>query len=192
MLKRRGFREAYSMEGGIRAWKGLVAVGFPEVGAAYFYTSRTIADFISLSWFLEEGTRMFYLRLTDITDDARADELWKTLIDSEEKHKSSLRDLYGKVTGEKFEPEGDPERGEAIIMEGGVAVDGAVEWARNKDLKEILELSISLEAISYDRYLHLSTIVDVDETRGAFRVLAREEKKHLERLTALFDDTLGG
>jgi rubrerythrin len=190
MLERRGFRKAYTMEGGNKAWKGLVAVGFPEVGAAYFYTSGSIADFISLSWFLEEGTRIFYLQLTEMTDDPRADELLRTLIDSEEKHKSSLRDLYGKLTGEKFEAEGDPGRGEAILMEGGVAVDGAVEWARDMDLKEILEFSISLEAISYDRYLHMSTVVEDNETREVLRVLSREEKEHLERLVALFEDII--
>lgn len=192
MLNRGGFKKALSMEGGIRAWKGVVATGFPEVGAAYFYSSSTLADFVSLSWFLEEGTRTFYLRLTDITDDARAGELWKTLIDSEEKHKSSLRDLHGKLTGEEFEPEKGPEKGGAIIMEGGVAVDEAVQWAGDRELRDILDFSIALEAISYDRYLLLSRVAENNEAREVFRNLSREEKEHLERLTALFDETLGG
>jgi len=31
-----GFENVFSMEGGIRAWEGLVAEGSPEAGMAYF------------------------------------------------------------------------------------------------------------------------------------------------------------
>ena len=44
------------MEGGIRAWKGLVAEGIPEAGMAYFSPATRPEEMIALAWLLEDGS----------------------------------------------------------------------------------------------------------------------------------------
>ena len=40
-------------------------------------------------------------------------------------------------------------------MEGGVKVDAALLWARDKDVPAILEFAMSLETNSYDLYIKM-------------------------------------
>jgi hypothetical protein len=54
-----GFENVYSMEGGFRAWEGLIAEGAPEAGMAYFTAGGGPEEFIALAWVLEEGSRSF-------------------------------------------------------------------------------------------------------------------------------------
>ena len=49
------------MQGGINAWKGLVAEGAPESGMAYFSPATKPEELIALAWLLEDGSRNFYL-----------------------------------------------------------------------------------------------------------------------------------
>jgi rubrerythrin len=49
------------------------------------------------------------------------------------------------------------------------------------------ELSISLEAGSYDRYLTMQEKVTDDASLRIFRTLADEEKRHLAKLTTEFE-----
>lgn len=76
------------------------------------------------------------------------------------------------------------------IMEGGMRVDESVAWANGKEVREILELSISLETGSYDRYQTLQTRVNDRNYLAVFKSLAAEEKRHLELLTELFEKHL--
>jgi hypothetical protein len=59
VLAREGFQEAYSMEGGIHAWKGLRASGPPDAGMAYFDPAKKAEELIALAWMLEEGSCKF-------------------------------------------------------------------------------------------------------------------------------------
>jgi hypothetical protein len=48
------------MQGGINAWKGLVARGAPESGMAYFSPATKPEELIALAWLLGDGSRKFY------------------------------------------------------------------------------------------------------------------------------------
>jgi rubrerythrin len=65
-----------------------------------------------------------------------------------------------------------------------------VAWADDKGVREILELSISLETGSYDRYQTLQRRVNDETSLKIFRTLAAEEKRHLGLLTELFEKYL--
>ena len=77
------------------------------------------------------------------------------------------------------EPRGD-------VMEGGMLVSEALEWSKGKPLKDILELSMSLETNSYDLYLKMERKVEGRNAKQVFETLSEEEKNHLDRLISLF------
>jgi rubrerythrin len=186
-----GFKEVHSMEGGIRAWKGLVAEGIPEAGMAYFSPATRPEEMIALAWLLEDGSLKFYESLAEMMEDRETKGIFQNLKRSEENHKTTLWKMYEEISGKtpthefpdtviSKEPRGD-------VMEGGMLVSEALKWSEGKELKDILELSISLESNSYDLYLKMERKVEGRNAKQVFSTLSEEEKNHLEQLTSLFN-----
>jgi rubrerythrin len=73
------------------------------------------------------------------------------------------------------------------VMEGGMLVDEALQWAKGKRTTEILELSLSLETNAYDLYLKMERRTKDQRSAEVFNVLSREEKHHLERLSSMLE-----
>jgi rhodanese-related sulfurtransferase/rubrerythrin len=188
------FREVYSMEGGMKAWHGLVAQGVPDAGVAYFSPASTTGELIALAWLLEEGSRRFYHALSASLEDKEASAIFSALTVAEEHHKSALTGLYRTVSGKEpgldFPEAVLPGLPAGDIMEGGTSVSEALRWAEGKDAGEVLELSLSLETNAYDLYLRMQRTAKDEEALGVFRTLADEERAHLDRLTALFEKRL--
>ena len=70
-------------------------------------------------------------------------------------------------------------------------MDGeALQWAKGKKTTDVLELSISLETNAYDLYLHMERRMGEKRAAQVFRVLAGEEKQHLERLGLLLENKI--
>jgi rubrerythrin len=190
-LSSAGFKEVYSMQGGIRAWKGLVAEGAPESGVAYFSSATKAEELIALAWWLEDGSRQFYSDLAAVVGDQEAKNLFEDLTAAEENHQTSLLKLYQDLSGLTSEsgfPGSvmSPER-EGDVMEGGIRVSEAIEWAKGKSVAEILEFSLSSEANSYDLYVKMQRQTKDQRSAQVFHLLSGEEKQHLERLSALFE-----
>jgi rubrerythrin len=182
------------MQGGIRAWEGFVAEGIPEAGMAYFSPAARPEEMIALAWILEDGSCKFYESLTKMMEDQETKGLFQNLKRSEENHKTTLWKMYEEISGKPPSPEfpdsvisrepgGD-------VMEGGMLVSEALKWSEGKPLKDILELSISLESNSYDLYLKMERKVEGQNAKHVFKTLSEEEKKHLEQLTSLFNKRL--
>ena len=183
------------MEGGIHAWKGFVAKGIPEAGMAYFSAASKPEELMALAWLLEDGSRNFYGEMAKRLEDREAVDLFRGLMADEEKHKESLFGIYQESTGLKADP-GFPDsiisvEPEEAYMEGGMRVSEALEWVKEKDLKDILELSISLEVDSQDLYLKMERQVEDPNAQRVFKALSEAEKKHLERLNSVFEKGLG-
>ena len=190
ILERSGFSEVYSMEGGIRAWQGLVAEGFPESGINWFTAAHSIDELIALAWLLEEGTRAFYESIAGTCVDAEAAVLYQELAVAEDRHKDTLVRLKREISDKAMEADLSAalsRQPKEKIMEGGMRLDDALAWAERKGVREILELSISLETMSYDRYLTLQERITDERSLKIFGVLADEEKMHLKRLTGMFE-----
>jgi rhodanese-related sulfurtransferase/rubrerythrin len=188
------FREVYTLEGGIKAWHGLVAHGAPEAGMAYFSTATRAEELIALAWLLEEGSRKFYSSLSTTLTDEEAASMFRGLAVAEEHHKSSLFRLCqtcsGKESGPGFPDSVFPGGPVGDVMEGGTRVGEALQWAEGREVRDILELSLSLETNAYDLYLKMLRTVKDSNSIRVFRTLADEEKAHLGRLTGLFDKRL--
>jgi rubrerythrin len=190
-LTRAGFDEVHSMEGGIRAWKGLVATGVPEAGMAYFPPEAKPEELIGLAWLLEGGTKRFYSAVPGLTKEKEVGDFFRQLAADEEKHQTALLRLYQKVSGRAADA-GFPgsvisvDPGEEF-MEGGMKVKEALAWMEGKPLKEIVELALSLEVNASDLYIKMERRMEDPQAREAFQVLSNQEKKHLERLAEIFE-----
>jgi sulfur-carrier protein adenylyltransferase/sulfurtransferase len=179
------------MEGGINAWRGLVAEGVPEAGMAYFSPATKPEELIGLAWLLEDGSRRFYSELTVLLEDMESKDLLKELSIAEEHHQASLFKLYKEFSGVASDPgfPGSviPSKVGGDFMEGGMRLDEALEWAKKRKLTEILELSISLEANSFDLYVKMKRQMKDPRSAQVFDLLSSEEKHHLEQLSSLLE-----
>jgi rhodanese-related sulfurtransferase/rubrerythrin len=192
MLSGAGFENVHSMEGGIRAWKGFVAEGAPQSGMAFFAPATKPEELIALAWYLEDGSRRFYTGVIPFFKDKEAGDIYHQLAKAEEHHQSSLLNLYEEISGKGPDPEfpesvlsAGEEKGD--VMEGGMRVSEALEWAREKQPQDVLELSISLEINAYDLYLKMQSKARDKNSAMVFHVLSLEENQHATVLSALFE-----
>jgi sulfur-carrier protein adenylyltransferase/sulfurtransferase len=179
------------MQGGIHAWKGLIAEGAPESGIAYFSSASTAEELIALAWWLEKGSLQFYSELAPAMGDPEAKNLFMELSLAEEHHQASLLRLYLEISGlaseSGFPGSVMPPEKEGDVMEGGIRVIEALQWVKGKSLTEILEFSLSSETNSYDLYVKMGYQIKDQRSAQVFDQLSGEEKQHLERLGALFE-----
>lgn len=194
ILSEAGFKEVYSMKGGINAWEGQVAEGVPEAGMAYFSSAVHPEELLGLAWLLEDGSRKFYVEMASLQKDKEAVALFGELSKAEEKHQTLLTELYTELWGKPFDSEFPKtlirEEPAGERMEGGMLLREALQWAEKKAVKEILELSISLESNAYDLYLKMDRKMESENAKKMFKVLSTEEKHHLEQLASLLEKKL--
>ena len=195
MLQSSGLENVYTMEGGIRAWNGMVAHGPPEAGMAYFSPAANAEEIVGLAWSLEEGSKFFYQGIAEyFSNDKEAKELFGWLVSAEKNHEQHLVDIFEKLTGstpdfaklrDKF---GDSLRGS--VMEGGVVVQEALAWAKGKDVSESLEMAIAMEVSAFDLYIRMGRAIEDEQAQQIFKRLSVEEQAHLKKLAGLLDKRL--
>ena len=185
-----GFKEVYSMDGGINAWESVVAVGPPEAGMAYFADKNKPEEIISLAWLLEEGARRFYKDIAEMFDDKETIKLFNDLGADEVRHKQVLmklfRDLPESETSSEL-PWSFTSEALVDVMEGGMHIDEALKQAKGKNIVEILEYSIALETNAYDLYIKMERTMHEQVSKVVFKTLSNEEKNHLDRLISLLE-----
>ena len=190
-LLRAGFDKVYSMEGGIMAWKGFIAKGVPEPAMAYFEPATKPEEMLALAWYLENGSQRFYATLATQTKESDVADAYQELARAEGRHQASLLDLYRQVSGappdESFPGSIISSEQDDDMMEGGMRVSEALGWAKGKKPAEVFELAIALEANSLDLYLVMENRMRDQEAGRVFKVLAGEERAHIERLSALLE-----
>jgi len=175
------------MAGGIDAWNGLVAEGDYDSGLAYFSRASGAEELISLSWALEEGNRAFYEHIAGETGGGEDGALFRSLVLAEERHKETLRELFVLSSGRDADPAPPEGVEEGGILEGGISLGEALAWVRGKTLREVLELSIAMEANALDRYIKMGRMVEDERSRKVFLALAGEEQAHLTRMASFLD-----
>jgi len=180
------------MEGGMHAWQGLTAAGAPDAGMSFFTVGSRPEELIALAWTLEEGSRKFYASIAGTLADNEAAKLFTDLASAEGHHKSTLLGLYRDIA--KVEP--GPDFPASVIaadedrMEGGVKVSEALVWAKGRDDRGLLEMSMALETDSYDLYIKMGRRVKGENAKEVFGRLVVEEKAHLGRMAAQLDKQL--
>ncbi len=187
-----GFSKVYSMDGGITAWNGQVATGSYNEGLSMLEDRETAEELISLAMALEEGSRMFYVNVEELTLDTEAKNVLKTIAEAEEKHKTQILQAYKLITGENLTDDilnREPLRG---IMEGGVRIDEVVSFLKGPDktLLDILEVSMQLEINSLDLYIKILRNIEDAGAKKVFDILIEEEKNHLSKLGKLLGERI--
>ena len=146
---------------------------------------------MALAWYLENGSQRFYAKVADTLTEKDTKHLFKELVTEEENHQAALSKLYTETSGTTPDSEFPksimaPDNA-GDIMEGGIRVSAALKWTQGKGVQEILELSMSLESNSYDLYLMMTQKVESQAAKKVFQVFSKQEKDHLDRLTALLN-----
>lgn len=192
LLLSAGLKNVYSMEGGIRSWKGFVAHGLPEAGMAYFSPAANAEEMVGLAWSLEEGSKLFYQGVADhFSQDKETQEMFNWLVAAEKNHEKHLVETYESLAGST--PDFQKLRNKfsdslsGSVMEGGIAVREALDWIKGKDVSESLELAMSLEVNALDLYIKMSRAIEDDQAQQIFEKLSEEEQVHLEKLADLLD-----
>jgi rubrerythrin len=180
------------MEGGIRAWKGMVAHGLPEAGMAYFSPAANGEEIVGLAWALEEGSKMFYQGASKyFADDLEAQKMFEWLVSAEKSHEKHLLVTYETLTG--TQPDFTKLRAKfsdnlkGAVMEGGVPLKEGLEWIKDKGVSESLQLAMAMEVNAYDLYIKMSKAIDDKQAQEIFEKLSEEEQVHLEKLADLLD-----
>ncbi len=180
-----GFKNLYSLDGGILNWSYGIIGGIPEEVPG-LVTEAAVADIVILAIKLEKGSRDFYLAAMESASLPRTKEMYQMLADAEDEH---VRRLYGRAISllgegaltplEQFVRELRVER-----MEGGVEVSTAVAGVKKgvSDETEVLELAVEREYVAHDFYQRGSSLVEKEDVRGLLHELAWEERKHADVL----------
>ena len=190
MLAGRGFREVYSLKGGIKAWKGLVATG-PETQGLGLLTGREDREqALLVAHGLEQGLRRFYLALAPRAQDPAAERLCRQLAEIEQRHQDAIWKLHQAGPGAKLGQEEFARQATGAVMEGGETVEEAVagHLARGFTAAELLAEAMGIEAQALDLYLRLAQRLREARAQEAFRHIAREEQAHLEALGKLLEE----
>jgi rhodanese-related sulfurtransferase/rubrerythrin len=195
VLSRAGFKEVHMMRGGLNAWKGIAAQGFPEASMVLFPPEQPVEETIALAWLLEEGTRRFYDEIAHMLHDHKIGEVFRELTSAEMRHKALLSAMYKELPEKQSQADDlshliPSAEGLDPFMEGGIRLREAIAWLSGKQAKEILEFSVALETNAYDRYLSLARGAANKLSQRVFETLSREEKQHLERLTEAFEQMI--
>jgi len=188
-----GLKDVYSMEGGLRAWNGMVAHGQPEAGMAYFSPAADGEEIVGLAWALEEGSKLFYQGVSEhFNDDKEAHEMFSWLVSAEKNHAKHLLETYESLAGSQ--PDFEKLRAKfsdslnGTVMEGGIPVKEALAWIKGKGVSESLELAIAMEVNAYDLYIKMGRAIEDTQAKQIFEKLSAEEQVHLERLAGLLDN----
>jgi len=190
LLLGEGFSKVYNIAGGITAWNGRVATGSYDEGLFLLKGRETVEELVSLALALEEGSRMFYASVAELTFDAEAKNVLNTIAEAEVKHKINILEAYKLITGEDFA--GDILNREPLkgVMESGVRIEDAISFLKEqgKTLLDILEVSMQMETNAIDLYMKILRKIEDANAKKVFDIIVEEEKHHLSRLGQL----LGG
>lgn len=182
-----GFKDIYTMEGGILNWDYEILTGLPEERPELVTRKEGVADVLMIALKLEKGSQEFYVRAVEKVKSQKAIETFQRLAKIEEKHMERIYDRYGEVLGkdelpafnllkEKLSPE---------YMEGGIEINKAllrIEEREFRDEMEVLEVALEKEYVSYDFYKRVAGVMDEADTRALLHELAGEERNHINSL----------
>ena len=194
MLAGRGFREVYSLAGGIKAWEGLTASGPVERGLGLVSGQEDRAQLLVIAFGLESGLVAFYRQAQSLAGDRRAGDLCQRLAQAEERHQDMVYGLYRQAAPAGLERAELARQATALVMEGGEEVPQALArlFPQGFGAAEILETAMGIEAQALDLYLRMSHKLADEPARQALYDLAQEEKAHLAALGGLLEQLTRG
>lgn len=186
-LTGRGFKEVYSLAGGIKAWQGLKAVGPVELNLDLIRGDETPLEMIETAWGMEEALGRFYALVVEEVKEKAARSLLKNLIEAEKRHQQMLHDLSEGLDGKA--PGGPRMLVNRLpqVLEGGFQFSEFLSQNRVtiQTLSGVLEVAMMLETQALDLYLRFGLKMTAEPTKKILYKIADEEKAHLSALGQL-------
>jgi len=183
ILVKSGFSDVHILQGGVHAWQYGFSTGMPHQVYAPLINADKAEDQAVIAWSMEEAARRFYLEMADRLDEPDVAALFAELAEAEDHHKATLKALWealaGCPAGEDFAASSLSSVG---VMEGGIALDEALQWAKQSSTAQILNFAMAMELSAYDHYLYLQRNSDNPDSERLFEVMADEERHHLREL----------
>lgn len=184
-----GFQEVYNLQGGIKAWQGLKAVGPRELNLELVGGDETPAEMIALAYGMEMGLGIVYRDMIQRSDDHELRSLLSRLADIETRHKKRLLELLAEIDS----PITDTDAYEAdlrpSILEGGLGLNDFIQENESffRSVQGVLELAMMIETQALDLYLRFAEKSTHNLTKTALFAIADEEKAHLGSLGDLLE-----
>jgi len=193
ILNGAGVDDVFNMERGILGYRGTQAAGPPEAGVFCFPENMAPEQLTAMAWYIEDGSQRFFEAVKEKARGQEAQDVFFRLIDHKRIHKESLFRLFRKIA----EPAADDNFPADVlpmpphdVMAGCVSVPDAVEWSKDKQIADILDVLMALEANTLDLYLKLGRQVASERARSVFVGLAEEQVRHLEQLASILEKAL--
>jgi rhodanese-related sulfurtransferase/rubrerythrin len=182
-----GFKDVYTVDGGILDWNYEKLTGLPEGNLELITEKEEIGDVLIIALKLEKGSLEFYARAAGKVKSQKTNEAFLRLAEMEEKHMEKIYDRYAEVLGKNKLPALNllKQRLSPEYLEGGIEVNKALYGIEKRDFRdemEALETALENEYISYDFYKRVSGVVASADTENLLQELAWEERKHGNRL----------
>ena len=180
------------MDGGIDAWKGLVATGEYSDGLWMLEKIGKSDEVLALARTLEEGSRVFYGRVAEVLPDTEAKRVFSALVEAEKEHARRIDEACRKAMPEAACELPEEARGLEGYMEGAVGIDRTLAWVSEpgRSTFEVLELAMQFESNALDLYLKIAGREEFAPVREVIEGVIGDEKAHLKRLGALLEKNL--
>lgn len=182
-----GFKDVYTMDGGMLNWDYEALTGLPEGKPELFVEKGEVGDVLMIALKLEKGSQEFYVRVAEKVKFQKTIETFQMLAQIEEKHMERIYDRYEEVLGKDKLPAFNLLKQELSLeyMEGGIEINKAllrIEGREFRDEMEALEVALEKEYVSYDFYKRVAGMMADADTRALLHELAWEERKHINSL----------
>ena len=182
-----GFKDVYTMDGGMLDWNYKVITGMPEDRPELITGIEGVGDVLMIALKLEKGSQVLYKQAVGKVKFQKAVETLKRLSQMEENHMKRIYDRYGEIHGKDKIPELSQLKDELNpeYMEGGIEINKALLSMEEREfLNEIeaLEVALEKEYISYDFYKRMAGLMGEAGTKDLLHELAEEERNHINGL----------
>jgi rhodanese-related sulfurtransferase/rubrerythrin len=184
-----GFQEVYNLQGGIKAWQGLKAVGPRGLNLELVRGDETPAEMIALAYGMEMGLGIVYSNMIERSDDHELRSLLSNLADIETQHKKRLLEILGEIDSPITDTDAYEAELRPSILEGGLGLDDFMQENESffRSVQGVLELAMMIETQALDLYLRFADKSMNEKTNTALFTIADEEKAHLSSLGDLME-----
>ena len=186
ILKESNFSQLQNLTGGILQWNGATAFGGEEFGLDFFL-QNSYSSSLEMAYHLEKGLQQFYNVLSTNNDISDIKILLTQMAQMEDGHMTTLIS-QAKTAGITI----DTTLPEASVLEGGQSAQQLqAAFGDNLTTKEaVIQLAMMFEAQAWDLYSRLSRKSDTATDQTFYLKMAKEEQKHLDKLSRELDNLL--
>lgn len=186
ILKENNFDQLQNLFGGILQWNGATAYGGEHYGLDFFIQNSYSSGY-EMAYYLEKGLQQFY---TVLSKGNKLPEIKNLLVQMAKMEDGHMAVLMAQANASNTEI--DTTLTEPAVLEGGLS-HTILESAFGDNLttrEAVIQLAMMFEAQAWDLYSRLSRKSAHEADTAFYRKMAKEEQKHLDKLSKELDNLL--